>query len=338
MSDKQREYKLDILKGILIFLVVFGHYKADVYSNIIYLFHMPLFFVVSGYFLHKSITLESLKKKFFVLFLPYSFYILVDQFVFRQQFGYKSVLSMLYGGRAYAGVYWYITCFFIAICLFYYLKNKLDDKNVKLVIFLLSIVAVLESNILNIQTSAPLMCTLLAKLNKPGIPWNADVALMALFYIAIGFYFKNFIREILYKANTKIDIITLFIIIFFAFYLFNNNFFVPKLLDMKQVEYANIFAAYFLPNLFLIVILRMIYFLYDNYFFNKALKIFVIFGQTTIPILYLHVPLNILYHDLNYSRIVYLIIGLFIPLLINVLFYKNKIISKILGLNKIKID
>ena len=150
---EKREYKLDVLKGILIFLVVFAHYKADVYSNIIYLFHMPLFFIVSGYFLHKNITIVDLKKKFTVLFLPYSFYILIDQIIFRQDFAYKSLLSMIYGGRAYAGVYLYITCFFISICLLSYLKNKFEDKNVKFIILLMSLIVIFESNILNMNIS-----------------------------------------------------------------------------------------------------------------------------------------------------------------------------------------
>ena len=56
---KQRLIWADSLKGILIVLVVLGHaiqgvYGEDVESNriwnIIYSFHMPAFFAISGYF------------------------------------------------------------------------------------------------------------------------------------------------------------------------------------------------------------------------------------------------------------------------------------------------
>ena len=55
---KQRLYRFDNIKFILIFLVVFGHMLEftpgytnthDIY-RIIYSFHMPVFIFVSGYF------------------------------------------------------------------------------------------------------------------------------------------------------------------------------------------------------------------------------------------------------------------------------------------------
>lgn len=59
MEDKRRDYLFDNLKILLIFLVVFGHAVANVANDIalrgsldifIYLFHMPLFVFISGYF------------------------------------------------------------------------------------------------------------------------------------------------------------------------------------------------------------------------------------------------------------------------------------------------
>lgn len=59
MRDMQREYKWDNLKGFLILLVVIGHFTesfladSHLYKSLwlcIYSFHMPLFFLVAGYF------------------------------------------------------------------------------------------------------------------------------------------------------------------------------------------------------------------------------------------------------------------------------------------------
>lgn len=56
---KERVHFFDNLKGILIFLVVFGHFALPVHSasdtlnalyGFIYIFHMPLFVFVSGFF------------------------------------------------------------------------------------------------------------------------------------------------------------------------------------------------------------------------------------------------------------------------------------------------
>lgn len=67
--EKERDYLFDNLKVLLIFLVVFGHFSEryinkDIYlKNIyifIYIFHMPLFIFISGYF---SKSVEKCRKK-----------------------------------------------------------------------------------------------------------------------------------------------------------------------------------------------------------------------------------------------------------------------------------
>ncbi len=58
MAEKERDYYFDNLKAVLIFLVVLGHMLLRVSGNdtidaikrVIYVFHMPLFIFVSGYF------------------------------------------------------------------------------------------------------------------------------------------------------------------------------------------------------------------------------------------------------------------------------------------------
>jgi fucose 4-O-acetylase-like acetyltransferase len=70
---------LDNLKGFAIFLVVMGHicpiYSNIYISNIIYGFHMALFFFISGYISTYFQTITSsilfVKRKFFALIIPY---------------------------------------------------------------------------------------------------------------------------------------------------------------------------------------------------------------------------------------------------------------------------
>ena len=63
MESTKRDYYFDNLKGFLIFTVVFGHILENISNDIvnseylvlvIYLFHMPLFTFVSGYFAKRS--------------------------------------------------------------------------------------------------------------------------------------------------------------------------------------------------------------------------------------------------------------------------------------------
>ena len=56
--NKERDYFFDNLKAVLIFLVVLGHFLLPIHGEsvlvvvkrLIYVFHMPLFVFVSGYF------------------------------------------------------------------------------------------------------------------------------------------------------------------------------------------------------------------------------------------------------------------------------------------------
>lgn len=68
-----RDITFDIMKGIGILLVIIGH-LAHGYGPlipIIYTFHMPLFFIVSGYFYKQKNPAELFKRDIKLLVIPY---------------------------------------------------------------------------------------------------------------------------------------------------------------------------------------------------------------------------------------------------------------------------
>ena len=80
--EKTRDIAFDIAKGIGIILVVIGHYipagapKWYVhFIDFIYYFHMPLFFIIAGYFYDRSTRrtdyLPFVWSKFQRLMIPY---------------------------------------------------------------------------------------------------------------------------------------------------------------------------------------------------------------------------------------------------------------------------
>ena len=75
-----RDRRYDCLRGILILLVVIGHSRIDTLHDIIFLFHMPLFFILSGFFLQKEKVISRLylKNKTVTLLVPYFIYLLLD--------------------------------------------------------------------------------------------------------------------------------------------------------------------------------------------------------------------------------------------------------------------
>ena len=67
---KQRLEYIDIIKGIGIFLVVLGHVTTNQNAyHFIYAFHMPLFFIIEGMFLHDKPGF--IRKQAKSLLLPY---------------------------------------------------------------------------------------------------------------------------------------------------------------------------------------------------------------------------------------------------------------------------
>lgn len=68
-----RNPTFDILKGIAIILVIIGHQGLFIADQFIYSFHMPLFFIVSGYFFNveQYRNRGGIKKDFQRLLVPY---------------------------------------------------------------------------------------------------------------------------------------------------------------------------------------------------------------------------------------------------------------------------
>lgn len=137
MEGKKRSTEIDIFKGLLIVLVVVGHYDSSIMHDVIFLFHMPLFFAISGLLLKKECLMEGIKyikTKIQNLMIPYFVYLIIDLLLIRRDFASGTLIRALWGGRAVTGVYWYITCFLFTLFLLSVLIKKLSDKMSKILI------------------------------------------------------------------------------------------------------------------------------------------------------------------------------------------------------------
>lgn len=80
IKDNGRNITIDSMKGLLIILVVLGHTYNKITTNFIYLFHVGLFFVLSGYCFNPKYTesiaslWELFKKRIKGLWIPYVVY------------------------------------------------------------------------------------------------------------------------------------------------------------------------------------------------------------------------------------------------------------------------
>lgn len=100
VNSMRQEY-IDIAKGLGILCVVYGHtFGFDEFGNFVYLFHMPLFFILSGAFLgmRKGVVGEVYNKTKRLL-IPYVIFTVV---AFPIQI-YKDIegIEMLSGGARF---------------------------------------------------------------------------------------------------------------------------------------------------------------------------------------------------------------------------------------------
>lgn len=185
---------IDVAKGIGIIFVVFAHvnYTPEILV-LIYSFHMPLFFLISGMLFNKSKYLDFksfFRRRFKTLFIPYVIYELVsiawlyvserlysdfqlfdvskDQYI---DF-FKQILISNWSGTHVNQPLWFVPCLFLVEILYYFIC-KMKKRFIVPVCFLLACCGwVLESGMLNF--------------NNKLLPWSLDSALFALGIYAIG--------------------------------------------------------------------------------------------------------------------------------------------------------
>lgn len=291
MENGNRTQSVDIAKGILIILVVVAHAQADIVHDIIFIFHMPLFFVISGFLIRQEKLLKTgyVRGKIKHLIIPYMIYLMLDMLLVRKTLSVHDWMYALWGGRAVTGVYWYITCFLFTLFLLSTLLKKFSDRTIKSIALIGGGISVIESHLID----------KIHLLQSPGVPWNLDVSLMALIYLSIGFFYKDKIKQLSEFESRKYDLAAL------------------------------------IPCAFGMVFARIIYWMEKINWLDGLNRFFALCGQATIPIMFMHIPLNHWKDAFEYGRVMYVVIGIGIPIVFTLIFNKYKAMRKLFGLPKL---
>lgn len=180
---QKREKEFDIFKGFLIIAVIIGHLPINPFCCFdVYWFHMPAFFMISGYFYKPKPDIpvyQTLKGYAFRYIIPYLFFSFILFIIFiPENFG-KSVLRIIYGGlinvTEITYPFWFINALFIALSISL-LLDRLKSKYVLLLIIYIY---------LFIHTSV--------YSNFPyKLPWAIELSLGALCYIYAGRYIHKY--------------------------------------------------------------------------------------------------------------------------------------------------
>lgn len=156
MSDKKFSY-MNYTKLIGIILVVIGH-SGSKFTNFIYLFHMSLFFFISGYFYKDSYTKNCkslILRKIKSLYIPFitwelSFLLLHNLFylvniyedkINMKEFINKVIQNLTFGGtEQLLGTFWFLISLFTINILFgtsrYIIIHKYNQSEIKYIIFI----------------------------------------------------------------------------------------------------------------------------------------------------------------------------------------------------------
>lgn len=196
--SKRIEY-IDIAKGIGILLVVMGHNDFSLVSpfayKLIYSFHMPLFFFLSGYFINTTIGFWSFfKKRFNTLVKPFLFTLFLIYFVSLSfgKIGFNTTITRIVKSMYGTGRYidwvqlWFLPHLFVVSLyafVFYAIVRKIDNRYVRWAILLLT----LGVSSLFLQTFYPFSLNVLGKSYELwGLPFSLDLVLLSGFFFILG--------------------------------------------------------------------------------------------------------------------------------------------------------
>lgn len=328
MTNNTRNNFLDFSRGVTVFLMILGHciqngngkfflekqlFWNDYFFKFIYSFHMPLFALISGYFLNFSTSKYSLKegiiRKLNYLLFPIIFfgiyrYFLNLYFVLKDESTFKLkdfILSILQG-------YWFLWGILYLSIIVFIIKYLFFD-NIKVYFTLFFVLLLVPNEIHNIKLSTILFL----------YP-----------FMLIGYFFSKYQEVILkvIKENKKFILLILLLFFFLQFLFFNKESYIYisglniTKTKLKTSVIRQIFIDLFRINIgltgscFILLILDEIS---KSNKLKKIYNIFIYLGQNSLSfyclqellIVYLLVPFTINYqknYKINFLQAIIVII------------------------------
>lgn len=247
---------IDTAKGIAIFFVVWGHmttFLPNEIRTIVYSFHMPLFFFLSGLFLKKENSFKLLvKKRISSLLKPYIYYAVLLYIV---EYFFELIYPPFYAPLSLKGILtgtftnlWFLpSLFFSLIFSFFILRIKRRKF-----LYLIIIICVLLGACNNILFKEIFPNTYIL----PVLPFRIDVSLMSIPFVVLGSFFDSI------KQKIKINI--LFFLVPFLLVCFGNFLIDQKSVDMYGCDYSNFFLFYIAAFLGIFLIYNISLYLEGN--------------------------------------------------------------------------
>lgn len=281
---------LDIARGIAICLVVIGH-SGTPFRNFIYLFHIPLFFFISGSLFEDKHTRNIKRfiiKKITSLYFPFLFYEVLFLILHNMFYLFASLLAYLrfsevnkffapYSVSVFVGKFtsilafknidqsleplWFLSCLFLTHCLFIsvsFVSDRFFSESRKYMLFIL--------------TSILFIIGMYLSHSQIHLPLYFEVALSSTLIYYLGYALKTkFVRM---KFN-------------FPFFILSGSILFVESFRGSIEMHTN---SYSRPQFFLLSSLLGIYLVFSisKLVELRNLKFLIFIGKNSIPILALH--------------------------------------------------
>ena len=206
--DKNRNEFMDIAKGIAILSVIISHCGEGIVHDFLYIFHVPVFFIISGYFFKEYDLSTFIKKKVKGYLIPYlSFGLLltllfwISDIATYQSFSFRYFIDELLAIviiQIRNTTLWYMAALICSTIIFYILVRISPND---IVLFILASICSISFILYDTYISIPL-------------PWNLDVGFIAQIYLVFGYLSrKHSLITRLINSKHYVLIINLFILI-----------------------------------------------------------------------------------------------------------------------------
>lgn len=284
----KRNKIIDLMKSIGILLVVIGHCSKNIFLNrFIYIFHLPLFFLISGYLYNEKNSKEPWNfvgqkiKKFVTLYILYGSFLVVFRNIFIQM-GILNVPKYKLGDiiigilnsclfqsiEPFSAAMWFIPILLVSLIVYNFITNLVinikdsKEKEIKrtIIILLITILGIYLNN----------------KNYNIGLHYQTVFVIMP--FIHLGQIIKLYFKDKLYP-NLLVSFITIIITILCLLKL-NGG------VELSINQIWNPFIFYVLGSLLIYVVYTICFYL-DK--FSKIASIFEYIGKNTFQIMCLHI-------------------------------------------------
>ena len=291
--NKNRIVYLDIVRALGIIFMIGGHVGlGSGFDVFIHSFHMPLFFVISGY-LFKQVDRKSFPVFRFIfhkaryILLPYFvfgisvlLFLVLEKYIFFKTLDFSPVLYFFWdnshNGMYIVGAFWFLTALFWTESLFGLIYKYLNNLLIFIFVLLIVIFGFLNKVFLHIV-----------------IPFSFAQGCVGLGFYYVGFMIqkkKISIKKIIDK-HKKTTLLFVFMVFLMSCYLLVSN----GKVNMREEEYGNVFIFFFVAisiSCILIYFIRLISKFIKNSYIEYFLSqigcrsiIYLCFNQSIIMVL-----------------------------------------------------